>query len=181
MTKKIKTGLGILVAISVLYGFYFFNTPSLDISSSRIEELDGSPGFFITYRQEGSQLRMHNLLKVVNNGKTSAENISVNIQIKFEEDDNILQGQNGLMPTSNGRSDLGPGQTTFLQNDIVYTNLNQEKIDILMQKIDSHKAHILINGEISYTGSGFFSLFRYKRKFSENIMKNRSIILYNQD
>jgi len=51
----------------------------------------------------------------------------------------------------------------------------------LMQKIESHEARILINGEISYTGSGIFSFSKYKRKFSEDTMKNRSVTLYNQD
>ncbi|MDP3965319.1 MAG: hypothetical protein Q8Q13_00790 [bacterium] len=177
----LKTLLGILVALSTLYGFYYFNRPILDIYSSRIEEADGSPGFFITYRKEGGQLRTHNLLKVSNNGKTSAENISVSIQMVFEAGDDTPQEQNLFLPTADGHFDLSSGQSTFLQVDGLHETLDQEKIDVWMQKIDSHEARILINGEISYTGSGIFSLFKYKRIFSEDTMKNRSITLYNQD
>ena len=101
--------------------------------------------------------------------------------MRFESGDDTPQEQNIFMPTANGQSDLNPGQTFFLQVDGVHEKLSQEKIDILMQKIDSHEAHILITGEISYTGSGIFSFFKYKRDFSEDTMKNRSITLYNHD
>ena len=181
MFKLISTGLAILVALSALYAFYYFNRPVLDISSSRIEELDGRPGFFITYRKEGEQLRVHSLLRINNSGKTSAENISANIQVAFETGDDTPQVQGIFMPTANGQFDLSPGQTTFLQADGVLGNLSEEKMDNLMRKIDSHEAHFLISGEISYTGSGIFSFVKYTRAFSEDTMRNRSITLYNQD
>ena len=181
MFKWISSILGILVALSVLYGFYYFNEPSLDIASSRIEELDGSRGFFITYRKEGNGLRTHNLLKVSNSGRTSAEKISVNMLMVFEAGNDTPGEQTTYAPTADGNFDLSPGQTTYLQVDGLQENLSQEKINILMQKIESHEAHVLINGEVSYTGSGIFSFFKYKRKFSEDTMKNRSTTLYNQD
>ena len=181
MFKWSKSILAILVALSVLYGFYYLNERSFDIASSRIEELDGSQGFFITYRKEGNGLRTHNLLKIINSGRTSAEKISVNMAVVLEAGTDTPEEQTTYAPTADGNFDLSPGQTTYLQIDALLENLSQEKINILMQRIESHEARILINGEISYTGSGIFSFSKYKRKFSEDTMKNRSVTLYNQD
>ena len=180
MVKKIATILGILVSISILSGFAISNRPNLNISSERIGNPDGSVGFFITYRQEGGQLRIHNILKITNVGATPARKILEDIKVTLEAGDDTPLTQRGTQATANGRSELDPNQDTFLKFDAIASNLTQEKINRLTKKLDSHEASFLIEGKISYIGSNIFSFLEYTEVFAERVQRNNSIVLYNE-
>ena len=103
------------------------------------------------------------------------------IEMNLVAGDNTPLEENSSMPTANGQLALSPGKNTFLKVDAIYKNANEEEIDALIRKINSHEAYFLVNGEITYTGDGMFSFFKYRKNFSEKVMKNDSIILFNTD
>ena len=105
----------------------------------------------------------------------------MDISALFIGADDIISKSNVIIPKpqADGKLDIDLDKSVYLKFDAIVDNLNEEKMDTLINKINSHKVYVLIEGNVSYTGSGIYFL-KEKRSFSDEIMRNNSIILYNQ-